>query len=49
MLEINNFSKAILDVVTENSGISEECAASSTELSDYSASLKDTVSKFVTN
>ncbi|MCR5526604.1 MAG: hypothetical protein K6F39_04390 [Lachnospiraceae bacterium] len=48
MVEINSLSKTILDVVTDNSGISEECAASSTELSDYSASLKETVGKFVT-
>lgn len=49
MMEINSLSKNILDVVTDNSGISEECAASSTELSDYSASLKETVGKFKTS
>lgn len=49
MEEINTLSIDILDVVTDNSAISEECAASSTELITYSENLKTSVSKFVTN
>ena len=39
----------ILGVVTDNSAVSEECAASSTELSNFSDSLKESVNKFRTN
>ena len=38
----------ILAVVTDNSAVSEECAASSNELSRYSDALKENVSKFRT-
>ena len=48
MKEINTLSSAILDVVTDNSAISEECAASSAELINYSANLKNSVAKFAT-
>ncbi len=48
MQEINSLSKTILDVVTDNSAVSQECAASSTELNTYSANLKESVGKFVT-
>ena len=49
MEEINHLSIDILDVVTDNSAISEECAASSTELINYSENLKRSVRKFVTD
>ena len=48
MEEINELSISILDVVTDNSAISEECASSSSELIDYSGNLKDSVGKFIT-
>ena len=48
MEEINRLSTTILDVVTDNSAISEECAASSAELITYSTNLKNSVAKFVT-
>ena len=48
MKEINTLSSAILDVVTDNSAISEECAASSAELITYSSNLKNSVAKFAT-
>uniref|UniRef100_UPI004055AB33 methyl-accepting chemotaxis protein n=1 Tax=Agathobacter sp. TaxID=2021311 RepID=UPI004055AB33 len=48
MEEINTLSINILDVVTDNSAISEECAASSAELITYSGNLKKSVAKFVT-
>ena len=48
MEEINALSVTILDVVTDNSAISEECAASSSDLITYSGNLKDSVGKFVT-
>lgn len=48
MQEIGSLSSEILGVVTDNSAVSEECAASSTELSDYSDALKESVNKFVT-
>ena len=48
MEEINALSITILDVVTDNSAISEECAASSTDLITYSSNLKDSIGKFVT-
>lgn len=49
MQEINDLSTSILDVVTDNSAISEECAASSVELITYSGNLKQSVAKFVTD
>lgn len=49
MEEINRLSINILDVVTDNSAISEECAASSAELITYSSNLKKSVAKFVTD
>ena len=49
MEEINTLSINILDVVTDNSAISEECAASSAELITYSENLKRSVAKFVTD
>ena len=49
MEEINNLSVSILDVVTDNSAISEECAASSADLITYSGNLKNSVGKFVTS
>lgn len=49
MEEINELSVNILDVVTDNSAISEECAASSAELINYSENLKQSVGKFVTD
>ena len=48
MEEINVLSTTILDVVTDNSAISQECAASSAELITYSTNLKNSVGKFVT-
>ena len=48
MEEIDTLSTDILDVVTGNSAISEECAASSAELITYSGNLKKSVAKFVT-
>ena len=48
MEEISSLSTAILDVVTDNSAISQECAASSAELITYSTNLKNSVGKFVT-
>ncbi len=49
MQEINTLSINILDVVTDNSAISEECAASSAELTTYSGNLKNSVAKFITS
>ena len=49
MEEINDLSVSILDVVTDNSAISEECAASSADLITYSGNLKNSVGKFVTS
>jgi len=49
MEEINNLSVSILDVVTDNSAISEECAASSADLITYSGNLKNSVAKFATS
>ena len=48
MEEINSLSTTILDVVTDTSAISEECAASSIELITYSSNLKNSVGKFIT-
>ena len=48
MEEISSLSTTILDVVTDNSAISQECAASSAELITYSTNLKNSVGKFVT-
>ena len=48
MEEINSLSTTILDVVTDNSAISQECAASSAELITYSTNLKNSVGKFIT-
>ena len=48
MEEINVLSTTILDVVTDNSAISQECAASSAELITYSTNFKNSVGKFVT-
>jgi methyl-accepting chemotaxis protein len=49
MEAVNSLSTDILGVVTDNSAVSEECAASSTELSNFSDSLKESVNKFRTN
>ena len=48
MEEVNRLSQDILGVVTDNSAVSEECAASSNELSTFSDSLKESVNKFRT-
>lgn len=48
MEEVGALSQDILGVVTDNSAVSEECAASSTELSNFSDSLKESVNKFRT-
>ncbi|MCR5757274.1 MAG: HAMP domain-containing protein [Selenomonas sp.] len=48
MESVNSLSTDILGVVTDNSAVSEECAASSTELSNFSDSLKESVNKFRT-
>ena len=48
MTEVNLLSKNILGVVTDNSAVSEECAAASAELSGYSESFKESVAKFKT-
>ncbi|MCR5416782.1 MAG: HAMP domain-containing protein [Pseudobutyrivibrio sp.] len=48
MEEIDGLSKEILDVVTDNSAVSQECAASSAELTTFSGNLKDSVAKFRT-
>ncbi|MBQ6975648.1 MAG: methyl-accepting chemotaxis protein, partial [Selenomonadaceae bacterium] len=49
MNEVNELSQTILGVVTDNSAVSEECAASSSELSDYSNAFKESVGKFKTS
>ncbi len=48
METVNSLSTDILGVVTDNSAVSEECAASSNELSTFSDSLKESVNKFRT-
>lgn len=48
MHEIDRLSQTILGVVTDNSAVSEECAASSSELSEYSTAFKESVGKFKT-
>ena len=48
MEEVNSLSQTILGVVTDNSAVSEECAAASSELSNYSDSFKESVGKFRT-
>ena len=48
MQEVNKLSQTILGVVTDNSAVSEECAAASSELSDYSTAFKESVGKFKT-
>ena len=48
MREVNELSQTILGVVTDNSAVSEECAAASSELSNYSTAFKDSVGKFIT-
>lgn len=48
MRQVNNLSQTILGVVTDNSAVSEQCAAASTQLSDYAESFKDSVNKFRT-
>ncbi len=48
MQEIDALSRSILDVVSDNSAVSQECAASSSELTTYSGTLKESVGKFVT-
>jgi len=46
--QVDKLSKDILAVVTDNSAVSEECAASSSELSHYSDALKENVGHFRT-
>lgn len=48
MAEAEQLAKSILAVVTENSAVSQECAASSAELLSYSEALKQSVDKFRT-
>ena len=48
MEAVSSLSQDILGVVTDNSAVSEECAASSTELSSFSNSLKESIGKFRT-
>ena len=48
MEQVNSLSQTILGVVTDNSAVSEECAAASAELSEYSNSFKESVGKFRT-
>ena len=48
MKEVRRLGSAILAVVTDNSAISEECAASSSQLSSYSDALKENVGRFRT-
>lgn len=48
MNQVNELSQTILGVVTDNSAVSEECAAASSELSNYSTAFKDSVGKFIT-
>lgn len=48
MKEVRRLGKDILAVVTDNSAISEECAASSSQLSSYSDALKENVGRFRT-
>lgn len=48
MEAVNSLSRDILGVVTDNSAVSEECAASSTELANFSDALKESVAKFKT-
>lgn len=49
MVEIDKLSTSIFDVVNGNSAVSQECAASSSELSSYSDNLKTSVGKFHTS
>lgn len=48
MKRVDSLSQTILGVVTDNSAVSEECAAASSELSNYSTSFKESVNKFRT-
>ena len=48
MKEVRRLGSAILAVVTDISAISEECAASSSQLSSYSDALKENVGRFRT-
>ena len=48
MKEVRRLGSAILAVVTDNSAISEECAASSSQLPSYSDALKENVGRFRT-
>ncbi len=48
MKEVQRLANDILAVVTDNSAISEECAASSSQLSSYSDALKENVGRFQT-
>jgi methyl-accepting chemotaxis protein len=48
MEAVSSLSQDILGVVTDNSAVSEECAASSNELSGFSNSLKESIGKFRT-
>lgn len=48
MKRVNSLSQTILGVVTDNSAVSQECAAASSELSGYSNSFKESVNKFRT-
>ena len=48
MKEVRRLGSAILAVVTDTSAISEECAASSSQLSSYSDALKENVGRFRT-
>ena len=48
LARVDKLSQNILSVVTDNSAVSEECAASSSELSNYSDALKENVGRFRT-
>ena len=48
LAQVGSLSQTILSVVTDNSAVSEECAASSSELSHYSDALKENVGRFRT-
>ena len=48
LAQVGSLSQNILSVVTDNSAVSEECAASSSELSHYSDALKENVGRFRT-
>lgn len=48
MQQVSELAVSVLDVVTNNSAVSQQCASSSAELSEYSDRLKEHVGQFRT-